>query len=126
MFCLVVAMSAMSDLVYDAEAIHDHCKLLTASGNLFWNMSDARETAYCNFTGITHISERISRKGNIAYTSCTMSYIATRFQEKQFNFQKYEKNTTKTVLRCIPRMCDPDQNVETIFRKLLTTSGNLF
>ena len=52
---------AMSDLVHNVEAIHDLCKLLTASGNLFWNMSEARETANCSFTGITHIPEKISR-----------------------------------------------------------------
>ena len=31
--------------------------VLTESENLFWNMSVASETANCNFTGITHISE---------------------------------------------------------------------
>ena len=57
-FCFVVAIG---DLVHDEEDIHGLCQLLTASENLFWNMSDARETAICSFTGITHISEKISR-----------------------------------------------------------------
>ena len=52
---------AMSDLVQDMESIQGLCLLLTASGNLFQNMSDARETTNCSFMGITHISEKISR-----------------------------------------------------------------
>ena len=32
--------------------------LLTASGNLFWNTSDACETENCCFTGITHFSKK--------------------------------------------------------------------
>ena len=36
-------------------------KLQFTSGNLFCNMSDARETAIYRVTGITHISEKISR-----------------------------------------------------------------
>ena len=56
-FCFVVAMS---DLVHDVETIHCLCYLLTASGNLFRNMSDAREVADCSFLGITHISKKIS------------------------------------------------------------------
>ena len=43
-FCFVVTIF---DLVQDVEAIHDLCLLLIASGNLFWNMSDAPETAIC-------------------------------------------------------------------------------
>ena len=35
--------------------------MLTASGNCFWNMSDARETANCSFPSIAHISEKISK-----------------------------------------------------------------
>ena len=31
--------------VQDVEAINVICQLLTASGNLFWNMSDACQTA---------------------------------------------------------------------------------
>ena len=31
--------------MHDVEAIHDLCKVLIVSGNLFLNMSDARETA---------------------------------------------------------------------------------
>ena len=57
-FCFVVAIC---DLVQDVETIFHLSYLLTASGNLFLNMSDARETANCSFTGITHISEKISR-----------------------------------------------------------------
>ena len=43
------------------ETIFHLSNVLTASGNLFCNMSDARETANCSFTGIAHISEKISR-----------------------------------------------------------------
>ena len=57
-FCFVVAIC---DLVHDVETILHFSYMLTASGNLFWNMSDARETANCSFTGITHIPETISR-----------------------------------------------------------------
>ena len=48
---------AIFDLVHDVKAMHGLCKLLTASGNLFLNMSDASETAICSFKGIFHISE---------------------------------------------------------------------
>ena len=41
-FCIVVAIR---DLVHDMETIHGLFKLLTASGSLFCNMSDARKTA---------------------------------------------------------------------------------
>ena len=34
---------------------------VTTSENLFWNMSDACETANCSFPGITHNTEKISR-----------------------------------------------------------------
>ena len=57
-FCFVVAIC---DLVHDVETIFHLFYVHTASGNLFKNMSDARETANCSFTGITHISEKISR-----------------------------------------------------------------
>ena len=57
----VLLFVAMCDLVHDAKAIHDLNALLIAPGNLFRNMSNASETAYCSFTGITHISEKISR-----------------------------------------------------------------
>ena len=40
------------DLVHDVETIFHLSYVLAASGNLFRNMSDARETANCNFTGI--------------------------------------------------------------------------
>ena len=42
----------------DKETIFHLFYLLTTSGNLFRNMSDACETANCSFTGITHISEK--------------------------------------------------------------------
>ena len=58
MFCFVVAIC---DLVHDVETIFHLSYVLAVSENLFWNMSDARETANCSFTGITHISENISR-----------------------------------------------------------------
>ena len=58
MFCFVVAIC---DLVHDVTTIFHPSYVLTASGNLFRNMSDARETANCSFTGITHISEKIFR-----------------------------------------------------------------
>ena len=56
-FCFVVAIC---DQVHDVEAMHVPCQLLTSSGNLFLNMSDARETVriLCSFTGTTHISEK--------------------------------------------------------------------
>ena len=47
--------------MHDVETLFRLSSVLTASGNLFLNMSDARETAICSFTGITHISEKISR-----------------------------------------------------------------
>ena len=56
--CLVVAIC---DLVHGVETIFQLSCMLTASGNLFRNMSDARETANCSLTGIDHISEKISR-----------------------------------------------------------------
>ena len=43
------------------EAMYGFSYVLTALGNTFLNISDARETAICSFTGITHISEKISR-----------------------------------------------------------------
>ena len=46
--------------MHDVETIFHLSYVLKASGNLFCNMSDARETAICSFTGITHISEKIS------------------------------------------------------------------
>ena len=52
---------ALFDLVHDVEAIYGLCYLLKASGNFSQNMSEANETANCSFTGITHISEKISR-----------------------------------------------------------------
>ena len=51
----------MCDIVHDVETLFHLSYVLTASGNLFCNMSNARETANCSFTGITHISEKISR-----------------------------------------------------------------
>ena len=47
-FCFV---ADMCDLVHDVEAIHWLCYLLPASGNVFWNMSDAYETAILQFHG---------------------------------------------------------------------------
>ena len=50
-------------------------------------MSDARETANCSFTGITHISERfpdaVNTQGRlyIASTACSRSHIATTKQK---------------------------------------------
>ena len=46
--------------MHDVEAIFHFPSLLTASGNHFWITSDARETAICGFTSITHISEKDS------------------------------------------------------------------
>ena len=43
--------------MHDVEGIHYLHQLPIATVNLFCNISDARETANCNFTGITHISE---------------------------------------------------------------------
>ena len=62
--------------MHDVETTFHLSYVLTASGNLFLNMSDARETANCSFTGITHISERFPDVVNtlgrlyIAYTAC--------------------------------------------------------
>ena len=56
-FCFVVAIC---DLVHDVKTIFHIFYLLTAFRNLFFNMSDACETANSSFTGITHISEKIS------------------------------------------------------------------
>ena len=47
--------------MHNVETIFHLSFVLTASGNLFGKMSDAPETANCSFTGITHISEKISR-----------------------------------------------------------------
>ena len=58
MFGFVVAFS---DLLYDVDAMHGLCYLLKESGNIFLNMSDARGTANCSFTGITRILEKIYR-----------------------------------------------------------------
>ena len=44
--------------MHDVETIFHLSYVLTASENLFLNMSDARETAICSFTGITNISEK--------------------------------------------------------------------
>ena len=44
--------------MHAVEAMYGLPEVITASGNLFLNMSDARETAICNFTGIIHISKR--------------------------------------------------------------------
>ena len=55
LFCFVVAMSALVDAM---ESIHGLCLLLTASGNLFLNMSDAHETANCSFTAILIFQKR--------------------------------------------------------------------
>ena len=57
-FCFVVTICG---LVHAVEAIYGRPLVLTASGNLFRNISDARETAICSFEGITYISEKISR-----------------------------------------------------------------
>ena len=67
-------LSYISDLVHDVEAIHGPFYLLTASANLFQNMSDARETviyknmsdvrgtANCRgFMGITHIQKQCQK-----------------------------------------------------------------
>ena len=43
------------DLVHYVDAIFHLPWLLTAYGNIFLNLSDARETANCSYTGITHI-----------------------------------------------------------------------
>ena len=61
MIIIVCFVVAICDLVHDVETIFHLSYLLTASGFFFENMSDARETANCSFTGITHISEKISR-----------------------------------------------------------------
>ena len=41
-FCFAVSIC---DLVHDVDAIHSLCLVLTATGNLFSNMSDVREIA---------------------------------------------------------------------------------
>ena len=59
LFCFVVAIN---DLVLDVEATRTWPVLTTNSiwKSFFCNMNDARETANCSFTGIAHISEKIS------------------------------------------------------------------
>ena len=53
---------AMSGQVLDAETMHGLSYLLTASKNLFGNMSDDwEETAKCSFPSINHISEKTYR-----------------------------------------------------------------
>ena len=54
-------VDAIFDLVHDVEPIFHLPYVLTTSGNFCLNMSDAHETAICSFTGISHISEKISR-----------------------------------------------------------------
>ena len=46
--------------MHAVEAVYCIPKVLTASVNLFLSMSDTRETVICSFTGITHISEKVS------------------------------------------------------------------
>ena len=48
---------AICDLVYDFGAFIRHPQLQKASRDIFRNMKDVRETAFCSFTGITHTSE---------------------------------------------------------------------
>ena len=43
--------------MHAVEAMYGIPKVLTASVNLFLNMSDTCDTAICSVTGITHISE---------------------------------------------------------------------
>ena len=47
--------------MHDVETIFHLSYVLTVSGNILLNIGDARETANCIFTGITHISEKIHR-----------------------------------------------------------------
>ena len=55
------ALLLLCDLVHDMETMCGLCWLLIASGNLFYNMSDAWETANGSFPAIIHISEMIAR-----------------------------------------------------------------
>ena len=57
-FCFVVAICYQ---VHDVETIFHLSYVLTPSGNIFRNMSDAHETANYSFTGDNHISEKKSR-----------------------------------------------------------------
>ena len=46
--------------MHAVEAMYCIPKVLTASVNVFLNISDTRETVICSFTGITHVSEKVS------------------------------------------------------------------
>ena len=46
MFCID---AALRDPVHNVETGFQLCLLLTASGNLFWNISDARKTTNLQF-----------------------------------------------------------------------------
>ena len=48
LFCFVVAICAICDLVHDVEDTMHHYWLITARGNLFLNMIDARETSFAS------------------------------------------------------------------------------
>ena len=52
---LFFALLLLYDIVHDVETIFHLSYVLTASGNLFQML------LICSFTGITHISEKISR-----------------------------------------------------------------
>ena len=52
---------AMCNLVHNVETISHVRQLLTASGYILYNINDARESANCSFSAITHIPEKISR-----------------------------------------------------------------
>ena len=80
--------------------------MLTASGNLFSYMSDARETANGSSLGNTHISEDVEMLLNtnichVVSTSCTRSHIATTMQKKS----PTRKNNTKTTYVALDTGC---------------------
>ena len=71
-FCFVVDIC---DLVHDLEAIFHIPLLLTASGNLFLNMSDAVKLQIADA-----VCSSFKPCRSIIYTSCSTSHIATTSQ----------------------------------------------
>ena len=76
-FCFVVAIC---DLVHDVETTHAGLyKLLTASGNVFRNVSDARESAIIFEKRFPDAVSSLHRS-YIVSTWCTRSHLATTKQ----------------------------------------------
>ena len=95
------------------------------NANSMWSKSDACES----FTGITHISENISRccyqQRNVKYSLHIVhlvKYINTK--SKKVNFKNMKKLTTKTIICCTPCFyLMPLAFLKTCLLKHLTRSG---